>query len=116
MRLSANVITQGRYYKSGEDIPDALLSDAMRKYAVSDIQQQRRDADDVESKGTIMGEEIRQALQKAKPKVKSYVKRGDRFELASKVDLIAGEPLFWHRKRSFGVEENFIAYSRVRSE
>ena len=52
MRLTHNVITQGRYYKAGEDIPNDLLSDAMRKYAVSadEIQQQRRDADEVESK------------------------------------------------------------------
>jgi hypothetical protein len=36
MRLSANVITKGRYYKAGEEIPDDLLSDALRKYAVDD--------------------------------------------------------------------------------
>jgi hypothetical protein len=35
MKLMYNVITQGRYYKAGEHIPENLLSDAMRKYAVT---------------------------------------------------------------------------------
>jgi hypothetical protein len=108
VKLSANVITNGRYYKAGTDISDDLLSDAMRRYAVSDVQQQRRDSDDIEAK-----------VRKSKPRrnrTASYVKRGESFELASKVELIAGEPLYWHRKKAFGVTEKLIAFSRVGSE
>jgi hypothetical protein len=31
MRLSANVIFKGKYYKAGEEIPENLLSDALRR-------------------------------------------------------------------------------------
>jgi hypothetical protein len=31
MRLSANVISKGKYYKAGEEIPENLLSDALRR-------------------------------------------------------------------------------------
>ena len=107
MRLSANVITHGRYYKVGEDIPDELISDAMRKYAV-DLQEQRRDADNGESN-------VRTPRQRRRAAA-SYVKRGDGFEPASKVDVMEGETLYWHRKRSFGVSEKFIAFGRVGNE
>jgi hypothetical protein len=48
--------------------------------------------------------------------VASFVKRGDRFEPASKVDVIPGETLYWHRKRSMGVTEKFIAFAKAGSE
>jgi hypothetical protein len=40
MKLSANVITKGRYYKAFDEIPDELVSDALRKYAVSEEEAQ----------------------------------------------------------------------------
>ena len=76
------------------------VSDAMRKYAVDDsyssLQKQRAEADDIESKA---------APRRPRNRPASFVKRGDDFVLASKVDLIEGEPLYWLRKRSFGVPE-----------
>jgi hypothetical protein len=36
VKLSVNVITAGRYYRSGEEVPDQEVSDAMRKYVVRD--------------------------------------------------------------------------------
>ena len=107
MKLSVNVITKGRYFKAGEDVPDDLISDAMRKYAVT-----------VSEDGDAVDESYAQTLQKqradldhvAKPKIvkregtmkgKSFVKRNDRFVLASAVEaLIPGEVLYWHRPRS----------------
>ena len=90
MRLSANVITNGRYCKAGEDIPDDLLSDAMRKYAVSDLQEQRRAADNGESNVRTIH----------KQKVKLYVRRGYAFRLAEGEELTAGEAFY--RKRPIG--------------
>ncbi len=76
----------------------------MRKYAVDDpLQKQRAEADDIDSKP---------ATRQPK-RVNSFVKRGDDFVLASKVDVIAGKPLYWLRKRSFGVPEKFIPFGKV---
>jgi hypothetical protein len=38
MRLKVNVITgkPSRYYKAGEDVPNDLLSDSMRRFAMAD--------------------------------------------------------------------------------
>ena len=60
-------------------------------------------------------------LVRLKPRVvskdrQSFVKRQGRFVLASSTQLIEGEKLFWHRKKSFGIDERFIAFSKVRSE
>jgi hypothetical protein len=107
MKLTANVITNGRYYKAGTDVPDDLLSDAMRRYAVSDVPQQRRDADAIESKP---------APRRRMSKAASFVKRNGEFVSSSTVKLIAKEKLFWHRKKSFGVDERWIAFSRVGNE
>jgi hypothetical protein len=113
MRLSASVISKGKYYKAGEEIPENLLSDALRKYEVTDdytLQQQRRDADDIESKPALP------RRPRNRNRVASFVKRGEHFEPASKVDVIPGEILYWHRRKSFGVTEKFIAFGRVGSE
>ena len=107
MVLTHNVITHGRYYKAGEDIPNDLISDAMRKYAVSDIQQQRRDADNSESKP---------ATRKPRNRAGSYVERNGEFVSGSTVELVSGEKLYWLRKRQFGVDEKFIAFGRVPNE
>ena len=68
-----------------ELLPDVI----MRKYAV-DLQQQRRDADDVESNVRTIH----------KQKVKLYVRRGYAFRLAEGEELIAGE--LFYRKRPIG--------------
>jgi hypothetical protein len=67
------------------------------------IQQQRRDADGIKSK----------PVPKVKSSATSFVKRNGRFVLASKVNLIAGETLYWHRKRQFGIDEKFIAFGKA---
>ena len=67
--MTHNAIMHGRYWKAFEEIPDELVSDAMRKYAVSDIAQQRRDADNCEANGRTIH----------KQKVKLYVRRGFAF-------------------------------------
>ena len=90
MRLTHNVITHGRYWKAGDDMPDNLISDAMREYAVSDVAQQRRDAGNSESNGKTIH----------KQKVKLYVRRGFAFRLAEGEELIAGEAFY--RKRPIG--------------
>jgi hypothetical protein len=107
MKLIYNAITKGRYFKAGEDIPDNLLSDALRKYEVRNddcyseaIQRQREEADDIESKP-------------APRRPRAFVKRGNNFVPASKTDVIPGESLYWHRKRSMGVEEKFIAFAKA---
>jgi hypothetical protein len=98
-KLRVNIISKGKYWRAFEDIPEDELPEFAKNYLAteSEIQQQ---ADNSESK-------IR------KPKKKSFVKRGDDFVLASKVELIAGETLFWVRKRSFGVPETFIPFGKV---
>lgn len=122
MKLKVNLISNGKYFKAGEEVADDLISDAMRKYAVT-----------VSEDGDAVDESYAESLQRqranlddntAKPKVvkrdhkmkgKSYVKREDRFVLASSVEtLLPGETLYWHRPRSFGVDEKWIAYSKVR--
>jgi hypothetical protein len=123
MKLSVNVITGGRYFKAGEDVADDLISDAMRKYAV--VVSEDGDAVDASYAETLQKQRVgldhvakpKMVKREGQVKGKSYVKRADRFVLASAVEaLIPGETLFWHRPRSFGVREQFIAYSRVRSE
>ena len=89
MKLSANVICSGRYWKAFEDIPDELLSDAMRKYAVVDVQEQRRDSDDVESNVRTIH----------KQNTKLYVRRGYAFRLAEGEELISGEEFYRKRPR-----------------
>jgi hypothetical protein len=123
MKLKVNLITGGKYFKAGEDIPDDELPEFATKYAM-----------EAEPNGDAVDDSYAETLQKqradldhtAKPKVvkregqmkgKSFVKRNDRFVLASAVEaLIPGEILYWHRPRAFGVTEKWIAYSRVRSE
>jgi hypothetical protein len=50
------------------------------------------------------------------PSAKAFVKRYGRFVLAASVDLIPGEKLYRHRKRSLGVSEKYIAFSKVKEE
>ena len=99
MRLCFNAITKGRYFKAFEEIPDELVSDSLRKYAVDDSVQ----AEEIESKP-------------APRRPRAFVKRGNNFVSASKTDVIPGEMLYWRRKRSFGVDEKFIAFGRAGSE
>ena len=101
MRLSANVITKGRYYRAGEDVPDDLLTDALKKYEVTD--------EDPEE--SVTPKEVKPAAPRKLSA--SYVNRDGRFVLASNVYPVPGEILYWRRKRSFGVDEKYIAYSRV---
>ena len=88
-RLSVNVISKGKYWKAGEDIPDEELSPNILKYVarnngyVEEIRHQRSDADGVESKPS-------------QPKLSSkrYVKRGDAFKRVDSVETTVGEPLY----------------------
>ena len=89
MRLTRNAVMHGRYWKAFEEIPDELVSDAMRKYAVSDIAQQRRDADNCEANGMTIH----------KQKIKLYVRRGYAFRLAEGEELISGEKFYRKRPR-----------------
>jgi hypothetical protein len=100
-KLRVNAIAKGKYWRAGEDIPPEELPPNLLRYMATE--QQRQDADDVESKPR-------------KNKVASYVQRDGKFVLASKVELIAGEPLFWHRKRQFGMDEKWITFGRVGTE
>jgi hypothetical protein len=77
MRLTYNVIINGRYFKAGEDIPDDLISDAVRKYAVTD-------ADDDEMSAPIEPERSKVKPPKLKA---SFVKREEKFVCASNVNL-----------------------------
>ena len=111
MKLRANVITKGRYYKAGKDIPDDLLSDAMRKYAVSEdgdgvdasysekIQRQRSDAD---------------WKPQAKLSSRNYVKRNASFKRADSVETIPGESLY--KKDVGALSPRYVRYGRVGSE
>ena len=123
MKLKVHLISGGKYYKAGEDIPEDALPEFASKYAIEaesngeaveesyaeTLQRQRSDADDLD------GPKVKAKAFTSKGK--SFVKRDGRFVLASAVEnLIAGETLYWKRPRSFGVDERWIAYSRVRSE
>jgi len=128
VKLKVNLISNGKYFKAGEDIPDDASPHFASQYA-SEVE----DGEDGEAEEASSAETLQQQRADldpaAKPKIvkasgcegkmkgKSYVKRDDRFVLASSVEtLMPGETLYWHRPRSFGVREQFIAYSRVRSE
>jgi hypothetical protein len=124
VKLKVNLISGGRYYKAGEDIPEDALPDFASRYAsegedgdavdasyAETLQQQRSDLDD-----TTKPKVVKASGREGKMKGKSYVKREDRFILASSVEtLLPGETLYWHRPRSFGVDEKWIAYSKVRA-
>jgi hypothetical protein len=108
MKLKANVITKGKYYRAGEDIPDDLLSDALRKYALSPdeersvIEQQRSDADGVEWKPS-----------QVKLSSKRYVKRGDGFKRVDSVETTVGELLY---KRDLNSPTpRFVRYGKVQA-
>jgi hypothetical protein len=121
VKLKVNLISNGKYFKAGEDIPDDALPDFASRYAseaedgeaveasyAETLQQQRADLD-----GTARPKVVKAS---GKMKGKSFVKREDRFVLASSVEtLLPGETLYWRRPRSFGVDERWIAYSKVRA-
>ena len=81
-RLSVNVISKGKYWKAGEEIPDEELSPNLLKYVArhngyaEEIRQQRNDADGVEWK------------PQAKLSSKRYVKRGEAFKRVDSVETI----------------------------
>ena len=89
MKLRVHCITHGRYYKAGEDVPDAPPSFA--KYAVSedgdaaDLEAQRADADPMHlarGNGT-------------------HVKRGARWAKLGDVELEPGEPIYRRKGKAF---------------
>jgi hypothetical protein len=105
MKLSVNVISKGKYWRAGEDIPDEELSPNILQYVVrhngyaEDIQQQRNDADGVE--------------WKPQPKLSSrnYVKRNQAFKRADSVNTIPGEPLYKRDLNS--ASPRFFRYGKV---
>jgi len=103
MKLTHNVITKGRYYKAGEEIPDEELSPNLLKYVdngyAESIQQQRSDADAVEWK------------PQAKLSSRNYVKRDQAFKRAASVDTIPGEPLY--KKDVNSNSPRFVRYGKV---
>ena len=102
MKLRANVITKGRYYKAGEDIPDDLLSNTMRKYAVTVSEDgDGMDADGVESKPGV------------KLSSRNYVKRDASFKRASSSETIPGEPLY--KKDLNAPSPRFVRYGKVQT-
>ena len=109
MRLRVNLIANGRYYVAGEDIAQDELPAWAGKYSV--------DVDPPPAMATI-AQRVQAPRAKLKPRPKpnvkaSFVKRDGEFVTAANAELIPGEPLFWHRKKSFGVDERFIVYGRV---
>jgi hypothetical protein len=107
-RLSVNVISKGKYYRAGEDIPDEELSPNLLQYVArhngyaEEIRQQRSDADGVEWKPS-------------QPKLSSkrYVKRGDAFKRVDSVETIPGEALY---KRDLNAPSSrFVRYGKVQS-
>ena len=47
MRLSVNLVTGGRYFKAGENVPDDQVPPSLAKYALSDTDPQPEQADTV---------------------------------------------------------------------
>ncbi len=88
MKLSVNVISKGKYWKAGDEIPDEELSPNLLKYVArhngyaDEIRQQRSDADGVEWK------------PQAKLSSRNYVRRGDVFKRAGSVEMVPGEVLY----------------------
>jgi hypothetical protein len=107
MRLTHNVITKGRYYKAGEEIPDEELSPNLLKYVVRDngyaeeIRQQRSDADSMEWK------------PQSKLSSRNYVKRENVFKRVSSAETIPGEPLY--KKDLNAPSPRFVRYGKVQS-
>jgi hypothetical protein len=103
MILAHNVITKGRYYKAGEDIPENLLSDALRKYAISpDEERDRLGSEPTGSEGM---------HRQARLSSKRYVKRNDVFKRADSVETIAGEVLY--KKDLNSTSPRFVRYGSV---
>jgi hypothetical protein len=104
-KLSVNIISKGKYWKAGEEIPDEELSPNLVKFVASDngyaeeIRQQRSDADAME--------------RKPQPKLSSrnYVKREAAFKRAGSVEMIPGEPLY--KKDLNALSPRYIRYGRV---
>ena len=105
MRLTHNVISKGKYWRAGEDIPDEELSPTLLKYVNNgngyqeEIQQQRSDADAVEWK------------PQAKLSSRNYVKRDNAFKRSDSVDTIPGEPLYKRDVNS--IPPKFVRYGKV---
>ena len=112
MILTHNVITHGRYYKAGEDIPNDLLSDAMRKYAVT-ISEDGDAVDDSYSK--TLQKQREEADGKFQPRLSSrnYVKRDQVFKRADSVETIPGEPLYKRNVNS--TPPRFVRYGKVQA-
>jgi hypothetical protein len=102
MRLRVHLISRGKYYEAGTDIPDDDLPEFATKYASEEIQQQRNDADAVEWR------------PQAKLSSRRYVKREGAFKRAGSVEMIPGEPLY---KRDLNATSpRYVRYGRVGSQ
>jgi hypothetical protein len=104
-RLRVSLISKGKYWQVFEDIPDDELPPFALKYVAneSEIQQQRRDADAIESKPT-----------PSKLSARRYVKRDDTFKRSDSVETIPGEPLY---KRDLNATPpRYVRYGKVRSD
>jgi hypothetical protein len=103
-RLSVNVISKGKYWKAGDEIPDEELSPNLLKYVARDngyaeeIRQQRNDADAVEWKPQRLSS-------------RNYVKREAAFKRAGSGEMIPGEPLY---KKDLGAPSpRYVRYGKV---
>lgn len=85
MKLKFHCITGGRYFKAGEEVPDA--PGAFAKYAVSEgdggLKTQRANADPMHSPGG------------------THVKRGARWAKLGDVELEPGEPTYRRKGKAF---------------
>jgi hypothetical protein len=108
MKLSVNVISKGKYWRAGEDIPDEELSSNLLQYVArhngyaDEIRQQRNDADGVEWKPS-----------QVKLSSKRYVKRGEAFKRVDSVETIPGEVLYKRDLNS--TSPRFVRYGKVQA-
>ena len=106
-KLHVNVISKGKYWRAGDEIPPEELSPNLLKYVDNgyqeEIRQQRSDADAVEWK------------PQAKLSPRNYVKRdNDTFKRADSIETIPGEPLY--KKDLNAPSPRYVRYGRVGSE
>jgi hypothetical protein len=100
MKLMYNLVTKGRYYRAGEEIPEQELSSNLLKYGYQEeIQPQRGAADGVEWK------------PQAKLSSRNYVKRDNVFKRVSSAETVPGEPLY--KKDLNAPSPRFVRYGKV---
>jgi hypothetical protein len=107
VKLSVNLITGGKYYRAGDDIPAGDLPDFAAKYAMAD------DGNGGVSSGTVVPEAPAEASPRAPTSAaKRYVRRGTAFKSSGSEEVIPGERIYERR----GWPPRFVRYGRVPAE